>query len=989
MVNCRTKLLQAVFVILEGLVIFVGIIYGRSLIGKDFNSFQGRDVTGGDISLSFSNIATFISAIGKLTNSFQYVQLALAATSDYFNLYERRPEMDLTNSKERPYLHEIKGKVEYKNVQFSYPSDNDNKLVLNGINLNFEPGQNIALIGESGCGKTTSTLLLQRLYDVTGGEILLDGIDIRKYDIQYLRNLIGYVSQTPVLFNQSIRENIIFGREKYVKDLLGEDLEQLINEACEKAYINEFINTLPNGLDFVVGLKGNKLSGGQKQRIAIARAILTKPKILIFDEATSRLDNKSEKFITKAIDNILKTDITTITIAHRFSTIKNADKIYLIKDGKVVDQGTHEELLKKGGYYLDIIRTRLIRDELDTQKKLEKLKRQKTGIIRLKTQVQFEDKSKEIAKSPDDIHLGYFTLVKDLWETYKFMFIFACLAGIAFGVLPPFKGFIKGECTKALNSKYKTKRYDDSLLYSIIFLVLVFVESVVNFLSNWLFFSLGIKLAKFYRNQAMRKYLSFHLSYYDLERNSPGTILTNMSLNTIQMKKIINDVLGSYIISFTIIITCLIIGCIYEYRLTLITIAFLPFLMIINLLRKCAMPSDKKKSQRKLEAGAIISGSFTNTKTIFAYNFQKKALELYLEANASILKQQVINEFINGLIVGITLFANFAKNASLFAANKRYILNDTMDSDELTVIQSLLGSGFTKISSLMKELGNVKKGIGSAKSFYSVFETPSLIPHYEEENVNKLSPKDIKGKIEFKHVYFAYPLNPERIALKDINMTILPGQKVAFVGYSGSGKSTVIKILNRFYDVEDGKGEILIDDVNIKDYNLYELRKKIGIISPEPSIFKTSILENIRYGKLNATDEECIDAAKQTDVIELLDREKNGEHDEKTKSKYGLSGGERQKISIARIVLKDPTILMLDGAYSALDKESEREIAKSLEKLSKNKTTIVVTDKFDIIKKCDKIFVLDNGRIYEEGTHDELMKLKKRYYTLYKYSNLS
>ena len=312
-----------------------------------------------------------------------------------------------------------------------------------------------------------------------------------------------------------------------------------------------------------------------------------------------------------------------------------------------------------------------------------------------------------------------------------------------------------------------------------------------------------------------------------------------------------------------------------------------------------------------------------------------------------------------------------------------------MDSDELTDIQSLLGRGFTKICSLMKELGNVKKGIGSAKSFYSVFETPSLIPHYEEENVNKLSPKDIKGKIEFKHVYFAYPLNPERIALKDINMTILPGQKVAFVGYSGSGKSTVIKILNRFYDVEDGKGEILIDDVNIKDYNLYELRKKIGIISPEPSIFKTSILENIRYGKLNATDEECIDAAKQTDVIELLDREKNGEHDEKTKSKYGLSGGERQKISITRVLLKDPTILMLDGATSALDKEAEMEIGKTLEKLSENKTTIIVTDKFDVIKKCDKIFVFDGGRIYEEGTHDELMKLKKRYYTLYKYSNLN
>ena len=986
MVNCRTKILQALFVLLEGLVIFVGIIYGRSLIGKDINSFKHRDITGGDIALTFSNIATFIASIGKMTFSYQYIQLALSATSDYFNLYERRPEMDLTNSKERPYLHEIKGKVEYKNVQFSYPSDDDNKLVLDRINLNFEPGQNVTLIGETGSGKTTITLLLQRLYDVTGGEILLDGIDIRRYDIQYLRNLIGYVSQNPVLFNQSIRENIIFGREKYIKNCLRGDLDQLINDACEKAHVNEFINTLPNGLDFVVGLKGVKLSGGQKQRIAIARAILTKPKILIFDEATSLLDNKSQKIITKAINNIIKENITTITIAHRFSTIKNADKLYLIKNGKVVDHGTHEELLKKGGYYFDIIRNGLLSDELKMQKKIEKLNTQKSGIVSVKTKVKFEDKSKEIAKSPEDIHLGYLTLVKDLWENYKWILISALLASIAYGVLPPFVGFIKGECIKALNSNYKTKRYDDSRKYSIIYLILAFLDTIMNFLSNWLLYALGIKLAKYYRNQAMKKYLSFHLSYYDLERNSPGTILTNMSLNTVQMKMIIQYALGSFVISFAIIITCLIIGCIYEYRLTLITIAFLPFIMIINLLRKVAMPNDKKKSLRNLEAGAIISGCFTNTKTIFAYNFQKKALELYLDANANILKQQVINEFINGIIVGITLFANFAKNAALFAATKRYVLNDTMDSDELTIIQSLLGSGFTKISGLMKELSNIKKGIGSAKTFYSVFETPSLIPHCEEENIYKLSPKDIKGKIELKHVYFAYPLNPERVALKDINMTILPGQKVALVGYSGSGKSTIIKILNRFYDVEDDKGEILIDDVNIKDYNLYELRKKIGIISPEPSIFKTSILENIRYGNLDATDEECIEAAKQTDVIKLLEKEKQGE---KVKNKYGLSGGERQKISITRILLKDPTILMLDRATSALDKESEIEIEKSLDKLSKNKTTIIVTDKFDMTKKCDKIFVFDKGRIYEEGTHDELMKLKKRYYTLYKYSNLN
>ena len=296
--------------------------------------------------------------------------------------------------------------------------------------------------------------------------------------------------------------------------------------------------------------------------------------------------------------------------------------IYVLKDGKLHEQGTHEELVQKGGYYCEIIKSRLIRDEFDTQYRDEELERKETIVKKTRTldEVHFENKEKEISKSPSDIHLGFFALIKDLFLNYKGNFIFACLAALAFGVFPIFNGFIKGKCTKALNSNYQTLRYDDSLKYAIILIILVFAESIVNFLENWLFYRLGIKLAKFYRNRIMRKYLSFHLSFYDLERNYPGTILTNMSLNTVQMKKILGDTLGNYIMSFSILITCFILGCIYEYRLTLIAVCFLIFLLIINFIRKCAMPSDKRNHIRNMEAGTIISESFTNTKTIFAYN---------------------------------------------------------------------------------------------------------------------------------------------------------------------------------------------------------------------------------------------------------------------------------------------------------------------------------------------------------------------------------
>ena len=297
-----------------------------------------------------------------------------------------------------------------------------------------------------------------------------------------------------------------------------------------------------------------------------------------------------------------------------------------------------------------------------------------------------------------------------------------------------------------------------------------------------------------------------------------------------------------------------------------------------------------------MEGGAIISECVTNTKTIFAYNFQPEAIRLYLEAIDYITQRQVRDNFINGLVIGLIYFIDYAKNAAIFAATKKYVLNDSMETEDMSIIQNLVGNCFNGIVSLMKNIGHIKKAYVAFKSIYSSLETESLISPYLKDNINKLSPNNIKGKIEFRHVYFAYPTNPENVVLKDINMTIMPGQKVALVGYSGCGKSSVIQLLNRFYDVEDDKGEILIDDINIKEYNLYELRKKIGFVPQEPSVFKTTNLENIRYGNLNATDEECKKAAKEANALKILEKDEENElvNDEGFKKKE-LYPGEKNK----------------------------------------------------------------------------------------------
>jgi len=189
---------------------------------------------------------------------------------------------------------------------------------------------------------------------------------------------------------------------------------------------------------------------------------------------------------------------------------------------------------------------------------------------------------------------------------------------------------------------------------------------------------------------------------------------------------------------------------------------------------------------------------------------------------------------------------------------KKFILNDSLDSEDMFIIKSLVLRGYSTIIVKAQNMGRIKKALLSLKNFYSVLETDSLIPQFEKDNINKLSTNNVHGKIEFKNVYFSYPTNPSNVILKNVSFIVNPGEKVALVGYSGCGKSSIIQLLNRFYDVEDGKGEILIDDINIKDYNLYELGKKIGLVSQEPSVFKRSVIENIRYGNLNASNEECL-----------------------------------------------------------------------------------------------------------------------------------
>ena len=481
-----------------------------------------------------------------------------------------------------PDRNTIQGRIEFQNIKFIYPSDKLQKPILNNLNLVIEPGKKVAFVGESGCGKSTTVNLIERLYDPTEGRILIDGIDIKDYNLEYLRNLIGFVQQEPVIFNKSIRDNLIFGRQKTLHQI--GDPEELMKSACAQAYIDDFINRTHSQYDYVVGVKGNKLSGGQRQRLAITRAILAKPKILILDEATSALDNQSEKEVQEALDNISKSNITTIIIAHRLSTIKNSDVIFAFKKGQVVEKGTHDELIAKKGYYESLVRAQLGKEDnhkeiqqiavrkKSTQRKLSKYSSiaQIEGIIKKEKIIKEEN----IEVKTSDI----MSLVSD----HKLELILGTIGAFVYGGGTPLAGLCLGKVMNALSPQDVDKMKREGLRWSLYHLGIAVIGAITIFLKFYYIEGLGAIITAKMRKMVFRKYLQLHLGFFDIDYNSPGSLLTKLSIDSTKISSLVLVIFGSILSAAGGIILALTLSFLFDWKLTLIAMEFLPFIFFFN-----------------------------------------------------------------------------------------------------------------------------------------------------------------------------------------------------------------------------------------------------------------------------------------------------------------------------------------------------------------------------------------------------------------------
>lgn len=978
---------------------------------------------------------------------FQFFDSASVAFQKLEKDIQRKPTINRTDQAMGETLQDVSGHLEIKDVTFTYASRPD-KAILQSISIDCPAGKQTALVGLSGSGKSTLANLMMRFYDPDSGAVLLDGRDIREIDVKNLRGHISLVQQEPSLLERSILENIALGlvnsaaysnlkstlQSSKLSDVAaairdGKDVDQaaesrgpevveivrLVKHAADLADVSTFVSRLKDGFGTLVGSSGSLVSGGQKQRISLARALVKDPKILILDEATASLDSASEQRVQAALEKAV-VGRTLVTIAHRLSTIRNADNIIVMRNGRIVEQGTHFELLAKNEAYADLIRlqnlsvhsdednrsNQSLSTDVTTEDSPKKLSDDYVSTLEGKyvsETVENKDQHADTVMDEDDADLGrkrpFGANVMGFWPFFRpyiltllLAFVAAIIVGGTYSACAAVFGNTLGELSPC---KGESRIRWAGKFYGLMFFVLAIVEFFANFASWSLFGFVAEKIVYKIRVLSFRSLLEQDLQWHESNGRSPSMLLTLITKDGNALSGLTGSLIGSLVSVCVNFATAVILTHIIAWKIALVFLAVVPLMLGAGTMRVIQMARfEQHHAEAFAKSIGITIEAVNSIKTVSSLSLEQEVFNTYRRSLQNPIKAITKHSAYASLWLAISYgLSNFLYALAYWWGAKQIISGQYSQTQFFIVLVALLVS-----SQLWGQMFTLAPDV--SRAFTAVSRILNLLDLGTDKRLSKGHEKhsdveDFSGTTEklpskggisvvFDKVTFAYPARPDVQVLQGLDLSIQPGQFAALVGPSGAGKSTIISLVERMY--RPSSGAIRVDSKDITKYEGVSFRDNIALVSQDNILFEGSIRFNVALGARpghEPTDAEIEEACKIANIhdtiVKLPDRYEtycgpNGSQ---------LSGGQKQRLAIARALVRKPQLLLLDESTSALDAESERLLQDGLEKAAQGITVIAIAHRLNTIQKADVIFLVEDGKCVDRGSHRELMERSESY----------
>ncbi|KAF0695217.1 hypothetical protein As57867_013930, partial [Aphanomyces stellatus] len=732
-----------------------------------------------------------------------------------------------------------------------------------------------------------------------------------------------------------------------------------------------------------VGERGAQLSGGQKQRIAIARAIIKNPAVLLLDEATSALDTESEGIVQASLDTLLASrKRTTIIIAHRLSTIRDADRIVVLAKGQVVEEGSHDELMARDeSQYKALVEaqskkappspsSRAVVQTFD-DKLEEEMVEVKKAVVEQTVPTDESNKAEvDEAAALASVSLGRLWKMNAPEVGYIVM---GSLGAIVNGAVFPVWGILLTNVTVLFFNYGLTAdgMKTEAIKWSCYFIGLSVTFATAVTVQNYGFAIASERLTRRLRELGFTAMLHQDIGWFD--KQSSGALTTMLATDTAIIQAVTSETLNRGLVNLATLGVAFGIGFYYSWQMTLAMIGVFPLLGAASYIQMQMMSGHNKQlNEGDVKAGALLSESINSIRTVASFTLEKIINDQYLGFLGASAAKDVKTGLSGGTGFGVSQGVMFFTIAFLFWFGGWLIVNNHVDFKGMfMVMMAIMLSSFGVGMAAQNMTDSGKAKLAAAR----LFETIDRAPPIDCAKSDGATLPSVKGDLEFSNLMFAYPSRPDALIYNDYNLKIPSGATVALVGASGSGKSTAIALLERFYDPLQGR--VLLDGVDIRTLNVQWLRQHISLVGQEPVLFAGTIGDNIASGKTGASREDVVDAAKKANAHDFIMQFPDAYETQVGDRGVQVSGGQKQRIAIARAILRDPEVLLLDEATSALDNESERIVQASLDALLqlKRRTTVIVAHRLSTIRNADIIAVTHDGKIAEQGTHDELMAI--------------